>query len=364
MVDHILETHSMTKAVETKLKRANLALLIASWYPFASTQTLKDITYFVCWMYVVDDAIIDKVSWPGLDNEAAFEAAYEEILDFVSRSLNLSEKPQVDEKPHSRIEAINSFAGIGFVLCQEYTLSQRKRFFESCKMTMDGYRTEQQLRMNGQLPSWDEYATYREGSSCISMCVAMVELAVDIALPDEMIDSEEVQGLWHETVVAVWLTNDILSAKKELGEGFVENAVALLARETAKAQDGMDSTVQLVKQAIERFDDMARAVEEKFAKPFDVTTNGDRRIQQTGGVGNTHRTRGQDVRRFVESCKCLATGSLYWRSVSSFVMHCFPKLICCSPQSHFSTIWSDASQERRGGKYQLRRWPVAGLSSL
>jgi hypothetical protein len=37
------------------------------------------------------------------------------------------------------------------------------------------------------------------------------------------------------------MINDIVSAKKELGEGFVENAVALGALETRNAQDGMDS---------------------------------------------------------------------------------------------------------------------------
>ena len=84
-VDYILEHHSMTKAVEMKLKRANLALLIASWYPLASAETLKEITFFVCWMYVVDDAIIDKVSWPGHDNATAFDIAFHELNEFLDR---------------------------------------------------------------------------------------------------------------------------------------------------------------------------------------------------------------------------------------------------------------------------------------
>lgn len=53
VVNHILETHSMTAAVEMKLKKANLPLLVASWYPFSSAETLKEITYFVCWMYML-----------------------------------------------------------------------------------------------------------------------------------------------------------------------------------------------------------------------------------------------------------------------------------------------------------------------
>jgi hypothetical protein len=87
VVQHVLETCSMTDAVEMKLKHANLSLLIASWYPFASAQRLKEITYCVCWMYVIDDTIIDKVSWPGLDNVASFDAAYQELITFVRNVL-------------------------------------------------------------------------------------------------------------------------------------------------------------------------------------------------------------------------------------------------------------------------------------
>ena len=98
----------MTTAVEMKLKKANLPLLIAPWYPFSSAETLKEITYIVYWMYTADDAIFDKVSWPGLDNAAAFEEAYNILMDFVYKSLKLGrdmEKP----RQHSSIAAIDSF---------------------------------------------------------------------------------------------------------------------------------------------------------------------------------------------------------------------------------------------------------------
>lgn len=60
---------------------------------------------------MVDDAIIDKVSWPGLDNAAAFEAAYNNLMDFVYKSLKLDgdvEKTQ----PQSTTAAIGSFRHI------------------------------------------------------------------------------------------------------------------------------------------------------------------------------------------------------------------------------------------------------------
>lgn len=315
VVQHVLETHSMTKAVEMKLKKANLGLLIASWYPFASAQRLKDITYFVCWMYVIDDAIIDKVSWPGLDNVAAFDAAYKETLDFVRKSLQLD--GENEEQLTSTIPAINSFRGIGQVMCQKYTLSQRQAFYTACKLTMDGYRTEQQIRVAGRIPCWDDYWTYREGSSCINMCVGLIEFAIGSNIPEEIMKSKEIRQLWQETAIICWLTNDILSAKKELGEGFIENAVALRAVETRKIQNGMDQTVGFVREAVERFEEKATVVGKKFCGEADQETNStsDGRSSGIGANEICPKTVSDEIRQFVKSCRCMVTGSVSWRLV-------------------------------------------------
>jgi hypothetical protein len=316
VVHSVLETHSMTKAVEMKLKKANLSLLIASWYPFSSAETLKEITYFVCWMYMVDDAIIDKVSWPGLDNAAAFEEAYNTLMDFVYKSLKLDgdvEKPQ----PQSTIAAIDSFRHLGEKLCDKYTLVQREKFYDACKMTMNGYRTEQQLRVSGPIPTWDEYWSYREGSSCISMCVAMIELAIDSHIPTEILQSQEIVSLWRETTINTWMVNDLVSAKKELGEGFIENAVALLAIETWKAQDGMDRAVQLVKESTARFEEQARAVERKFCGlPKRSMNEDDLSVKNETEIAGQQIVSDQ-VRKFVENCRAIITGSLSWRYVAA-----------------------------------------------
>ena len=55
----------------------------------------------------------------------------------------------------------------------------------------------------------------------------MVEQAINCHLPNEIIESEEIGLLWRETAINLLMVNDPVSAKKELGEGFIENAVAL-----------------------------------------------------------------------------------------------------------------------------------------
>lgn len=145
----------------------------------------------------------------------------------------------------------------------------------------------------------------------------MIELAINSHIPDEILQSQEIKLLWTETTVGCWVINDIVSAKRELGEGFIENAVVLCALDTRKAQDGMDRAVQLVKESIARFDEQARVVERTFCDLDDFSIN---------VVGNTEyfllvkgekekevagqQSVGDQVRKVVENCKCIITRSL------------------------------------------------------
>ena len=102
--------------------------------------------------------------------------------------------------------------------------------------------------------------------------------------------------------------NDITSAKKELGEGFIENAVALGATDTGRVQDGMNRTVGLVKEAVSRFEEKATRIKEKFCiegETKDSALNGEEQVQRVRVS--------QEVRDFIKSCQCIVTGSLSWR---------------------------------------------------
>ena len=66
----------MSYAMATKLMKADLGLLLSLWFPYADATTLQALTYFTCWMFLVDDET-DKVSAPGLDNKEGFRALHE-----------------------------------------------------------------------------------------------------------------------------------------------------------------------------------------------------------------------------------------------------------------------------------------------
>jgi hypothetical protein len=206
----------------------------------------------------------------------------------------------------SAIPAIESFRGIGEVMRERCSLSQRQSFHDMCILTMEGYRTEQQLRVAGQIPTWEEYWTYREGSSCMSMCVAMIEFAIESNIPEDIMQSLEIRQLWTETTVICRLMNDMISAKKELGEGFIENTVALGAIDTNSAQDGMNRAFSLVKDAVSRFEEKADMVKEKFC------TEGETNDGVLNSERKTQKAVHQEVEDFIKSCQSIVTGALSW----------------------------------------------------
>ena len=69
-------------------------------------------------MFLVDDEI-DQVSAPGWDNEEKFNTLYDEVMGFVGGSLRVAGKSLSKER--SKVEAVESFRGIGEKLVDRYT---------------------------------------------------------------------------------------------------------------------------------------------------------------------------------------------------------------------------------------------------
>jgi len=61
-----------------------------------------------------------------------------------------------------------------YLRCKE----QRRIFYEETKCTLDAYNTEQNIRLEGRLPTMEEYWSYRHGSSCCLMVGAMLEYSL------------------------------------------------------------------------------------------------------------------------------------------------------------------------------------------
>lgn len=93
---------------------------MAAWFPYADEETLRQLAYFVGWMFLIDDEI-DQVSGPNIDDPEAFEKLHDDTLEFVRRSLELDGQSQ---PPTAENPTIESFRFFGEALCERCTVGK------------------------------------------------------------------------------------------------------------------------------------------------------------------------------------------------------------------------------------------------
>lgn len=154
-----------------KLRRADIGHLVSVWFPYATEETLIEVTYFVGWMYLIDDEL-DGLSNP--EGQPGFKSLIDNTIAFFENEENV-DNGAFDRIKKEGYEGVESFEKTGIALRKRYTREQRKLFYEEATKTLEMYQVENDIRIAGRLPTLDEYWNYREGSSCIGMVVAMIE---------------------------------------------------------------------------------------------------------------------------------------------------------------------------------------------
>ncbi|KAK4993887.1 hypothetical protein LTR66_005301 [Elasticomyces elasticus] len=232
-----------------KLKRADLGHLVSRWFPTAELDVLLDLTYFVGWMYLVDDQI-DQLAG-SREHAEDFRAMADDTITYAEQLLGLRSK----NKPVTALHpGVYSFQRTAEALRDRYTVDQRELFIGETAYTMKMYALENDFRVAQRLPTLDEYWSYREGTSCCAMVIAMVEFANGLRIPPEVMRHPIMESVRKQANFIHWIANDILSAKKELREGFAENLIVLYSGPECRGQTGMDTAVDHLEKAIQQFE--------------------------------------------------------------------------------------------------------------
>jgi len=103
-----------------KLKAADLPLFVSAWFPHASVDILRDLTYFTGWMFLVDDQL-DQLSGPDEASAAAFKALTRDTITYIEHSLGVKPSNRPLEELYPGVE---SFKETGEALCRRYNLGR------------------------------------------------------------------------------------------------------------------------------------------------------------------------------------------------------------------------------------------------
>ncbi|KAI8154968.1 Presilphiperfolan-8-beta-ol synthase [Colletotrichum sp. SAR 10_70] len=203
---------------------------------------------------------------------------YKEIIPVVESAFDrLVRNPGLREKYRKANYA-------RFVSLQTF-MNQMRRYIENCDK-------EQSLRLCGTLPGMEAYKELRHGTAAVWTLCALIEYGLGESFPEHIRCMNEMQTLWAETSRGIWITNDILSLKKEIpkddrADESIVNAVPILMMEEGKSpQQAVDALLADLAISVATFEGAANT------------------LAEAAGEGR------QAVLRYCDACRCMVTGSI------------------------------------------------------
>ncbi|KAG4429838.1 hypothetical protein IFR05_014676 [Cadophora sp. M221] len=208
----------------------------------------------------------------------------------VRWTLGMKEEKKLFPPPSSHT-IIESFRVIGYELKLAYTVEQRQNFFEDMKFYIATTETEQRYKLDGKIPSLEEYWEARMGTSAVAACLAMIELVHHIKGPYQSTNHPSLKALSDEANIIVVITNDMLSLKKEIAQRQIDSLIPFSVPVYGGVQEAIDQAHIDLLASVSRFDAETKKI---LSEP------------NTTGMSDS------ELRIFVEGCRKCWVGNFNW----------------------------------------------------
>lgn len=273
---------------QKQLIAADFGLFASLWWPKASLEKLRMLTYLTIWIFTWDDELDE----PAGEFSEEFDKAEKyraHTLQFVGICLGLF-PADPSFQPRNRI--IQSFDVIGAALRTWYDEDQCRRLYNRTEETIRSTVVEQRFRLRGEVPTLEEFWAFRMGTSAVHFISAVNEYTTSSRLPQEVMESSPMKALWDETNIVISTTNDLFSFWKEVRLGGLDSVVPLTFTRTNDVQKAVSEAVAFLQSAKDRFDEAERALLSGYAKDDPVY---------------------QQLKQFIAVQRSNCVGNLFWR---------------------------------------------------
>ena len=265
-----------------RTSRADFCYLAAAWAPDCDEEALRIMVDWNHWVVVFDDqfdeghlshnlaaaqaeidraiAVIDDV------NPDKFIAMSEDPVRYALQSIwsRIKERSSKQTQDHWREMHLHYFTGL---LDQVKTQSEGRVFTRDVQ----------------------EYMRMRRDTIGAYPAIALTEFAVGIDLPKKVLSHPSLQECMAVSVDLVLLVNDILSYTKDLKLGVDHNLISLLTQQGLSTQQALNRIGSMLDECYRRWY-IALAGLPPYGENID-----------------------RPILRFVDACRNVALGNLYWR---------------------------------------------------
>ncbi|KAF7294279.1 Terpene cyclase [Mycena chlorophos] len=205
---------SHTRAAEAEsraLHALNPAVFATSTYPGAGATQLRFCSDFMAYFFMLDDIAEER----DLRDNA-------QIADIVLNALN---HPTTD-KSTARLAIMSRDLMRRFAMTGTATV--QRRFITAFGYYFQGLEEQTQLRVQGRIPTLDEYVRIRRDTTGCKLCWVIVEWAYNLDIPEDVLAHPVIYGLGEAVNDLVAWSNDLYSYSVERSKGDNHNMVAVV----------------------------------------------------------------------------------------------------------------------------------------
>jgi alpha-muurolene/germacrene-A/gamma-muurolene synthase len=150
-----------------------------------------------------------------------------------------------------------------------------------------------QFRVRLEDRELEDYVQYRRSSIGARPCLVLLEKALGIEVPEEIINSGPMVECVNAVIDHVWLSNDIVSFNKEIAHGEHRGIIEYLRlRDRCSYQQAVDQAIAMANEKIQAFE------------------------ESRGGLLAGAWAGRQDIRSYVEGLEYWLSGNLLWERLS------------------------------------------------
>ncbi|KAK0482601.1 terpenoid synthase [Armillaria novae-zelandiae] len=128
------------------------------------------------------------------------------------------------------------------------------RFKETLELFFEAVNIQANSRDKGELPELEDYIDVRRDTSGCKPCWALIEYALDIDLPDKVVEHDVIRALDQHTNDLVTWSNDIFSYNVEQSRGDTHNMIVIMMKHHGKSlQEAVDYVGDRCRETIDAF---------------------------------------------------------------------------------------------------------------
>ncbi|MFD9010390.1 terpene synthase family protein [Streptomyces sp. NPDC059552] len=237
------------------LRRADPELTCARYFPAASPALLIYLSELTAWAFVNDDQFDDG----RLRHDPA---AAHRAVEAQCAALDATAQPDVPDTPGVMERVL---AGLWARMPADRSRAWHHVLRTDMEALLWTYATEVTARHENRIPSLKEYLAHRREAAGTGWCADLVEVVVDVDLPDKVRQSHAYQAMKDAAAEHCGLLNDMHSMGKERGTGQIHNAVTLVQHhQDCSLEEALHQVNDLATACVHR---MEQAMQELSAHP-------------------------------------------------------------------------------------------------